>query len=78
MATILTCTGFLSVRTRNYDQQRVWTLISHNQPHCADNPSLEDVLEVARKVFGNNATLACWDGDVGEFTSEISTKKEQP
>lgn len=64
-----TCTGYLSVRTNSHGQ-RVWTAICRNMPLCADNESLRDVLEVARQHFGR-VTLAVWDGDKAEFTSEM-------
>lgn len=67
--TLKTCTGYLSVRT-NSQGRRVWTAILRNSPLCADNESLRDVLEVARSHFGR-VTLAVWDGDKGEFTSEM-------
>lgn len=67
--TLKTCTGYLSVRT-NSQGKRVWTVLCRNQPLCADTESLRDVLAVAQGTFGRR-TLAVWDGDKGEFTSEM-------
>jgi hypothetical protein len=67
--TLKTCTGYLSVRT-NAHGKRVWTVLCRNQPLCADTENLRDVLTIARQTFGRS-TLAVWDGDKGEFTSEM-------
>jgi len=69
--TLKTSTGYLSVRT-NAAGKRVWTVLCHNQPQCADTESLKDALAVARQVFGR-CTLSVWDGDKGEFDSEMVT-----
>jgi hypothetical protein len=64
-----TITGYLSVRT-NAAGKRVWAVLSHNSPLCADNESLPEVLAVAQQTFGR-VVLSVWDGDVGEYTSEM-------
>lgn len=69
MHTLPTITGYLSVRT-NAAGRRVWTALCHNQPLCADTENLKDVLILARQTFGR-VTLSVWDGDQGEFTSEM-------
>lgn len=70
MTALKSCTAFLSVRT-DARGQRVWACCVHNQPICADTVSLRDVLARAREVLGR-VTLAVWDGDKGEFDSEMT------
>jgi hypothetical protein len=69
MAVLKTTTGYLSVST-GADGVRRWRVLCHNQPLCADNPSLREVLAVAMQTFGK-AVLSVWDGDKGEFVSEM-------
>lgn len=68
MAALKSITGYLSVRT-NSQGVRVWTVICRNMPLCADT-DLNTALSVAKDMFGP-VTLCVWDGDKGEFTSEM-------
>ena len=62
-------TSYLSVRT-NQQHQRVWTVIHRSLPLCADNTNLQEVLSLAQLQVGK-LSLQVWDGDVGQFTSEM-------
>lgn len=75
--TLKTCTAYISVRT-NQHGKRVWTVLSHNQPLCADT-DYASMLSVARQHWGD-VMLSVWDGDKGEFTHDVrihSNTKEQ-
>ena len=74
MTTIATINGYLSVRT-NAQGKRAWTFLCHNQPLCWETEDLRAVLTVARQTFGR-CVLSVWDGDQGEFTSEMTTVEE--
>ena len=69
MTTLPTSKGFLSVRTNSHGKI-VWAAFCRNQPLCAYTENLRDVLAVAKQNFGP-VTLSLWNGDIGEYTSEL-------
>jgi hypothetical protein len=66
-------TTYLSVRT-NTQGKRVWTVMHRELPLAANNESLADILAVARHHFGKTV-LPVWDGDSGQFVSEMTTSE---
>jgi len=61
--------GFFSVAA-DPNGKRAWTVFYGSISLAANNESLKDILYVAQENFGT-VTLPVWDGDEGEYTSEL-------